>query len=327
MYLSKQHISRATVQHSDSWHYRARLPGTALLRWAKISGLTPTFVHLRLPDESKNDKTYDQHHPTSAAHTRCGFHQSSITSALHEIVGGLYRGLRHQLKADCACSAQTRPVPRAGFNVILSELGCRSCVRQGLVSGVLYECAVVIIFVCFADGCQHDQNGSHSGNFSSLNYPINYPNKKRCTWGITVPGDYRIRVAFHDFQTQRNSDVLKIYDGASNSSDLLETLSGDLSGSTYGSSGSSLWFEFTSDGSTTAKGFHATYKAVPSTYRLESHPIPKLLDIRGCFSSATGVLFVCTAFRDFCQHCHSNQGDRVDKVTKFIYAYLRSFIH
>ena len=68
-----QHISRATVQHPDSWHYRARLPGTALLRWAKISGLTPTFVHLSLND-SKNDKIYDHHHPTSAVHTRCGFH-------------------------------------------------------------------------------------------------------------------------------------------------------------------------------------------------------------------------------------------------------------
>ena len=69
-----QHISRAAVQHPDSWHYRTRLPGTALLRWTKISGLTPTFVHLCL-DESKNDKIYDHHHPTSAAHTRCGFHQ------------------------------------------------------------------------------------------------------------------------------------------------------------------------------------------------------------------------------------------------------------
>ena len=135
---------------------------------------------------------------------------------------------------------------------------------------MLYECAVVIIFVCFADaGCPYDQNGSHSGNFSSPNYPINYPNQKRCTWSITVPGPHRILVAFDVFNTQRNSDVLKIYDGASSSSDLLVTLSGDLSGSTYGSSGSSLWFKFTTDGSITTKGFHATYTATqqPSTYR------------------------------------------------------------
>ena len=51
------------------------------------------------------------------------------------------------------------------------------------------------------------------------------------------------------------------------------------------------------------------------------------LKIRGCFSSATGVLFLGTAFTDFCQHCHSNQGARVDKLTKFIYSYLRSLIH
>ena len=134
----------------------------------------------------------------------------------------------------------------------------------------------MMIVACFADECPRDQNGSHSGNFSSPDYPINYPNKKRCTWGITVPADYRILVAFDVFITQRNSDVLKIYDGASNSSDVLVSLSGDLSSSTYGSSGSSLWFEFTSDGSITAKGFHATYTVTQqsSTYRIDSHFVP-----------------------------------------------------
>ena len=135
----------------------------------------------------------------------------------------------------------------------------------------------MLIFACFVDGCPRDQNGSYSGNFSSPDYPINYPNKKRCTWGITVPGANRILVAFDKFNTQRNSDVLKIYDGASNSSDVLAILSGDLSRSTYGSSGSSLWFKFTTDGSMiTAKGFHATYIATKqsSTYRIDSHFIP-----------------------------------------------------
>ena len=158
----------------------------------------------------------------------------------------------------------------------------------------------MMIVACFADECPRDQNGSHSGDFSSPDYPINYPNHKRCTWGITVPGNYRILVAFDYFKTQRISDVLKIYDGASNSSHVLVTLSGDLSSSTYGSSGSSLWFEFTSDGSITAKGFHATYTTAPGTYRLESQTIPKLLDVWGCFSSATGVIFLGTAFTDFC---------------------------
>ena len=216
-----------------------------------------------------------------------------------KLYAGLYRGLRHHLKANCACSAQTRPVPRAGFNVILSELGSRSCVRQGFVSGVLYECAVVIIFVCLADECPHDQNGSHSGNFSSPNYPINYPNKKRCNWGITVPADYRILVAFDDFQTQRNSDVLKVHDRASHSSNVVTFLSGDLSSSTYGSSGSSLWFRFTSDGSITAKGFHATYTAAPSTYRLESHPIPKLLENSGLLFISNRSLILGHSFHRF----------------------------
>ena len=130
----------------------------------------------------------------------------------------------------------------------------------------------MLIFACSADGCPRDQNGSHSGSFSSPYYPINYPNKKRCTWGVAVPGDYRIVVAFEEFETERNSDILKIYDGASNSSDVLKTLSGRLSsGSIYISSGSSLWFELTTDGNITGKGFHATYTATrqPSTYCLD----------------------------------------------------------
>ena len=139
-----------------------------------------------------------------------------------------------------------------------------------------YECPVMLIFACFVDECPRDQNGSYSGNFFSPDYPINYLNKEICTWGITVPGDYRILVTFDEFNTQRNSDFLNIYDGASNSSDMLAILSGDLSGSTYGSSGSSLWFEFTTDGSITARGFHATYTVTQqsSTYRLDFHFVP-----------------------------------------------------
>ena len=146
----------------------------------------------------------------------------------------------------------------------VSCIACRTNVR------------VMLIFACFVDGCPRDQNGSYSGNLSSPDYPINYPNHKRCTWGITVPGDNRILVAFDKFNTQRNADVLKIHDGASNSSDVLATLIGDLPGSTYGSSGPSLWFEFTTDGSITAKGFHATYTVTQqsSTYRIDSHFIP-----------------------------------------------------
>ena len=138
----------------------------------------------------------------------------------------------------------------------VSCIACRTNVR------------VMLIFACFVDGCPRDQNGSYSGNFSSPGYPINYPNQKRCTWGITVPGHYRILVPFDKFKTQRNSDVLKIYDGASNTSHVLATLSGDLSGSIYGSSGSSLLFEFTTDRSVSDKGFHGTFTATqqPSTY-------------------------------------------------------------
>ena len=154
------------------------------------------------------------------------------------------------------------------------------------------------IFACFADGCPRDQNGSHSGNFSSPYYPINYPNKKRCTWGITVPGDYRILVVFDEFETQRNSDVLKIYGGVFKSSEVLATLSGLLPGYTYGSSGSSLWFEFTTDGHITGKGFHATYTSTqqPSTYCSDQFSLCHFKTFGLVMSSAAQVVVLCTAF-------------------------------
>ena len=148
------------------------------------------------------------------------------------------------------------------------------------------------IFACFADGCPRDQNGSHSGNFSSPYYPINYPNKKRCTWGITVPSDYRILVVFDEFGTERNSDVLKIYGGVFKSSEVLATLSGDFSGSTYGSSGPSLWFGFTTDGRITEKGFHATYTATqqPSMYCSDPFSLCPFMTFGLVMSSAAKVV-------------------------------------
>ena len=114
----------------------------------------------------------------------------------------------------------------------------------------------------FFAGCPLSENGSLAGSFASPKYPSNYPDNEKCRWGITVPSGYRVKLVFNEFDTEGRYDLLKIYDGPSNSSGELATVSGRYSsGLVYLSSGSSLWFEFSSDGSSTRRGFHANYTA------------------------------------------------------------------
>ncbi|CAG0921876.1 unnamed protein product [Notodromas monacha] len=56
-----------------------------------------------------------------------------------------------------------------------------------------------------------------TGEFSSPNYPGDYPNNAICTWEIEVPEGYRIRLTFPEFRLETSSechkDFVEIYDG------------------------------------------------------------------------------------------------------------------
>ena len=68
---------------------------------------------------------------------------------------------------------------------------------------------------------------------------------------------------FLEFYTEAGYDVLTIYDGPSSLSTEIGTVSGQYSsGPVYFSSGTSMWFEFSSDSSNTRRGFHANYTAI-----------------------------------------------------------------
>ena len=68
---------------------------------------------------------------------------------------------------------------------------------------------------------------------------------------------------FAEFKTESGSDYLRIYDGPSTSSDLLENLNGLLpTPHIVTSTGSSLWFQFEADSDTADRGFRATFAAV-----------------------------------------------------------------
>ena len=109
-------------------------------------------------------------------------------------------------------------------------------------------------------GCPLFISGKYSGRFTSPSYPHNYPNNKNCNWHITVPDGYSVKVVFSHFSTEKSFDYLTIYDGPSASSPLLVELSGYLSTPRGDiSTGSSLWFNFRTDGSDSRRGFEATF--------------------------------------------------------------------
>ena len=113
-------------------------------------------------------------------------------------------------------------------------------------------------------GCPSSSNLVYSGSFSSPNFPNSYSNGESCSWGITVPSGYRVKVEFHAFELEQGYDFLYIYDGPSDSSPQLGRISGHYPPCFFYSNGGSLWFRFETDSSQTRQGFDATFTAVPS---------------------------------------------------------------
>lgn len=72
-----------------------------------------------------------------------------------------------------------------------------------------------------------------------------------------------IRITFNYLNTQSGNDFVQLYDGISSSNTLLASLSGSItSGTSYTSSGISMFVRFTSNSATVSNGFSATYTAV-----------------------------------------------------------------
>jgi hypothetical protein len=90
--------------------------------------------------------------------------------------------------------------------------------------------------------------------------PGSYEDNADCMWLISASGPITVR--FGEFSTEHGGDYVKLYDGASPSAPLLQSLSGAALPAAVTSIGGSLTIRFTSDGSTvgvnTSAGFTAT---------------------------------------------------------------------
>jgi len=106
----------------------------------------------------------------------------------------------------------------------------------------------------------------------TANFPSNYPHDFNCTWIITVPKQYRIKLHFKSFEFEGHNckyDYVEIRDGnASTSPSKVEKLCGNRIPSDVYSSSNQVWMSFKSDQNEAMSGFLASYTTVlPGMYK------------------------------------------------------------
>lgn len=111
-----------------------------------------------------------------------------------------------------------------------------------------------------------------SGTIKSPNYPSNYGNRANCIWKLNVPEGFRIQLTFNSFMVESNSrckyDSVEIRNGSCTDSPLIGKYCGNTVPPRVTSDGRSLYVKFVSDGSTTYKGFEASFASVPASTAL-----------------------------------------------------------
>ena len=59
----------------------------------------------------------------------------------------------------------------------------------------------------------HDVRYDSSGVILSPGWPESYPNLQMCSWSVMVEKGYNVTISFESFHTEREFDVLEIFDG------------------------------------------------------------------------------------------------------------------
>lgn len=59
----------------------------------------------------------------------------------------------------------------------------------------------------------HDVRYDSSGVILSPGWPESYPNLQMCSWSVAVEKGYNVTITFESFHTEREFDVLEIFDG------------------------------------------------------------------------------------------------------------------
>ena len=154
-----------------------------------------------------------------------------------------------------------------------------------------------------------------AGTFDDGSGPSNYQNNSDCSWlidpTITVA---KVKLTFDEFSTESGNDVVTVYDGETTASPVLGTFSGSSIPALVTSTGGKMLVTFTSNGSGTASGFHASYSTTYPTYCTNLTILSALSDTFGDGSGAnnynpvtncrwriqpTGATSITLSFLDF----------------------------
>ncbi|XP_078449693.1 CUB and sushi domain-containing protein 3 isoform X2 [Lampetra fluviatilis] len=149
--------------------------------------------------------------------------------------------------------------------------------------------------VCSAP-CGGKSSGS-DGVVLSPSYPSNYTGGQNCLYSISVHDNFVVFGQFVYFQTSLN-DFVEVYDGPSQQSQLLSSLTGFHTGEALPLSTShQITIKFSPNKNTTAKGFHFIYQAVPRTSSTQCSSVPEPRfgrRVGSDFSANSVVKFECS---------------------------------
>ncbi|AWO96936.1 putative CUB and sushi domain-containing protein 3-like [Scophthalmus maximus] len=114
--------------------------------------------------------------------------------------------------------------------------------------------------VCQVQCPAHEVRFDSTGVILSPGYPDSYPNLQMCSWLINVEKGYNITLHFELFQTEKEFDILEIFDGPNIYSQGLASLSGDIETPfSLTTTGHQLLLRWSSDHGTNRRGFHIRY--------------------------------------------------------------------
>ncbi|TKS81784.1 CUB and sushi domain-containing protein 3 [Collichthys lucidus] len=117
--------------------------------------------------------------------------------------------------------------------------------------------------VCQVQCPAHEVRFDSTGVILSPGYPEHYPNLQMCSWLINVEKGYNITLHFELFQTEKEFDILEIFDGPNIYSQSMASLSGDIETPfSLTTTGHQLLLRWSSDHGTNRRGFHIRYVAM-----------------------------------------------------------------
>ena len=140
-----------------------------------------------------------------------------------------------------------------------------SNVPEQIVENLTLCNTFITVFFVFQTGCGGKITNifASSGTITSPNYPSNYGSHADCSWRITVPNGFVVRLTFivFDLESSRNCryDYVKVED---TSGSLIGLYCGTKAQFTVSSSGRSLYVRFRSDKNVNKGGFRASFTAV-----------------------------------------------------------------